>query len=57
MVQERQAGDKTLSCSEILDEVDDARRFENKARNAKGVTGTNVAAALFWWPGLLSILQ
>ncbi len=54
VVNVRQAGDKKLSCEELEEQIEDANRFERKARGEKGVTGTNVAAAVFFWPGLLA---
>ena len=50
----KQAGDKKLSCEALEEQIEDANRFERKARDEKGVTGTNVAAAVFFWPGLLA---
>lgn len=47
-------GDKKLSCEELKEQIEDTKRFEKKARDEKGVTGTNVAAAVFFWPGLLA---
>ena len=54
VVQVRQSGDKKLTCEEIADEIFDAEQFLKKARNAKGVTGTNAAAVIFFWPALLA---
>lgn len=54
VVDVRQVGDKKLSCEELKEQIEDAKRFEKKARDEKGVTGTNVAAAVFFWPGLLA---
>ena len=53
VVQTRQPGDKKLTCDEIADEIFDAEQFERKARGEKGVTGTNAAALIFFWPALL----
>lgn len=53
VVQERQIGDNKLSCSAITNQIAEAEQFERKARREKGVTGTNVAAALFFWPAML----
>ena len=50
----RQAGDKELTCEQITDEIADAETFKQKARDAKGVTGTNAAALVFFWPALLA---
>ena len=51
-VQAKQIGDQEMSCDQIIAE---SRRLEETARRIdqnRGVTGTNVAAALFWLPGL-----
>ena len=53
VVSERQVGDSSLTCSEIKSEIREAEKFEDRARSEKGVTGTNVAAALFFWPAML----
>ena len=53
VVRERQAGDENLSCDELVLAMSEASRFEENARKDRGVTGTNVAAAIFFWPGLL----
>ena len=42
-----------MSCSQIKNEIYEAERFEDEARDEKGVTGTNVAAGLLFWPALL----
>jgi len=54
VIEERQVTDEKLSCSGIKEQIAEADRFERKARDEKGVTGTNVAAALFFWPGMLA---
>ena len=53
VVSERQAGDSSLTCSQISAEIQEAEEFKNDARDEKGVTGTNVAAGLLFWPALL----
>lgn len=53
VVSERQAGDETLTCSELGNEIREARKFADDARDEKGVTGTNNAAGLLFWPALL----
>ena len=45
-------GDNKMTCGEMRSEL---RRLDDAAANVddkKGVTGTNVAAFLFWLPGL-----
>jgi len=53
VVSERQAGDSSLTCSQISAEIQEAEKFKKDARDEKGVTGTNVAAGLLFWPALL----
>ncbi len=47
-----QAGDNNLSCTELKRELARLDEAEEEVNSKKGVTGTNVAAALFWLPGL-----
>ena len=54
VVSVRQIGDDKLNCGQIKEQFADAQEFEKKARREKGATGTNVAAALFFWPALLA---
>lgn len=54
VVQEKQARDETLSCPQLLAAVDEAKEFEKKGRGERKATGTNVAAAIFFWPGLIA---
>lgn len=49
----QRAGDTALSCEQLRTEIRETERFEESARREKGVTGTNVAAGLFFWPALL----
>lgn len=53
VVTARQAGDENLSCEQLLAATQEARQFEQDARSERGVTGTNAAAAVFFWPGLI----
>lgn len=53
VVQVAEVGDRDLSCAELERELAEAARFEREAREDRGVTGTNVAAALLFWPGLI----
>lgn len=54
VVSVRQPGDDKLSCAQIKDQFAAAEKFEKDARSERGVTGTNVAAALFFLPGLIA---
>ena len=49
-----QISDKDLSCNQLIAATEEAKRFEEDGREERTVTGTNVAAALFWWPGLVA---
>tara|TARA_B100001057_G_scaffold65390_1_gene59127 strand:- start:6963 stop:7499 length:537 start_codon:yes stop_codon:yes gene_type:complete len=53
VVQESQLGDDELSCSQLVDATEEAKDFERAARGERKATGTNVAAAVFFWPGLI----
>lgn len=51
-IQVVQAGDNNLSCSELKGEMAKLDAAQAEIDSKKGATGTNVAAALFWLPGL-----
>ena len=53
VVDTRKAGDSQLTCDQIKQEIAEAERFEKEARKERTVTGTNVAAAILFWPALL----
>ncbi len=53
VVDTRKAGDAQLTCDQIKLEIAEAERFEKEARKDRTATGTNVAAAIFFWPALL----
>jgi hypothetical protein len=52
-VQVAQAGDNHLTKEQLLCEIDKLNDAERQVDSKRGVTGTNVAAALFFWPGLV----
>jgi hypothetical protein len=52
VVQVDQVGDSALTCEQLQAAIADANRFEQQARQERGVTGTNVAAAILFWPAL-----
>ncbi len=54
VVQTNQIGDEAKSCDELKIAIAEAQDFERKARKNKGVTGTNVAAAVFFWPAMIA---
>ena len=51
-VQVVQPGDPNLSCNAIKGELARLDKAQADIDSKKGVTGTNVAAALLWLPGL-----
>jgi hypothetical protein len=53
VVQTKQVGDESLSCADLRRAYDEAERFERDARSERGMTGKNVAAALFFWPAMV----
>ncbi len=44
--------DAQLSCAQLLSEIQEADKFRKAAEDNKGVTGTNAAAVLLFWPAL-----
>ncbi|MBE9562432.1 MAG: hypothetical protein IMF12_06180 [Proteobacteria bacterium] len=46
------AGDNNLSCNQLQTELGRLDQAEQDVESKKGLTGTNVASALFWIPGL-----
>ena len=53
VVESKQSNDRMMSCGALKTAYEEAKDFENKARKERGVTGTNVAAAIFFWPAML----
>ena len=53
VVEVSQIGDDAMGCEQLQAAVADANRFEQDARRDRGVTGTNVAAAVLFWPALV----
>jgi hypothetical protein len=53
VVQSKQARDSDMTCPQLKSAYAEAMDFENKARKERGVTGTNVAAAIFFWPAMI----
>ena len=51
-VQVVQVGDDDLTCEQIRNELEKLDNAQNEVDSKKGATGTNVASALFWLPGL-----
>ena len=50
----KKAGDSSLSCEQLKVAIDEANEFEQNARKERKVTGTNVAAAVLFWPALIA---
>ena len=53
VVDEQQVADDNLTCSELDQAITEAKDFEQKARDEKGVTGTNVMAGILFWPAII----
>ena len=53
VVRSRQSADHDMSCKQLSAAYDEATEFEAKARKERGVTGTNVVAAIFFWPAMI----
>lgn len=53
VVQPKKVSDVNLTCQQLVDEIEEANRFEQAARDERKVTGKNVAAALLFWPALI----
>ena len=51
-IQVIQPGDPNLSCEALKGEISKLDTAQADIDSKKGMTGTNVAAALFWLPGL-----
>jgi hypothetical protein len=53
VVKTKQASDSDMNCQQLKVAYAEAQEFEQKARQERGVTGKNVAAAVLFWPALL----
>jgi hypothetical protein len=53
VVQPVRVEDLSLTCSQVVHEMEEADAFRASADKERGATGTNVAAVLFFWPALL----
>ncbi len=53
VVETKKAGDADLSCTQIKAELVEADKYLQAAKKERTVTGTNVVAAVFFWPALL----
>lgn len=53
VVQAVKTTDPAMTCAQIDTELADADRFRSDAQKEKGMTGTNVAAVIFFWPAMI----
>ena len=53
VVESKQSNDRMMSCDALKTAYGEAKDFEGKARKERGVTGTNVAAAILFWPAMI----
>lgn len=53
VVDTKKAGDADLNCVQIKAELAEADKYLQAAKKDRTVTGTNVAAAVLFWPALL----
>jgi len=53
VIETKKITDENLTCAQIESEIAEADRFKREAKAERKVTGTNVAAAIFFWPALL----
>lgn len=54
VVDVKKVNDASLSCEQLVAEIDEAKSFEDDARSEKGVTGKNAAAVIFFWPAAVA---
>lgn len=54
VVATKQIGDSSLNCTGLKKAYQEAVEFEENARKERRVTGTNIAAAVFFWPALIA---
>lgn len=53
VVQPVKLSDSSLTCTQITTEMAESDRFRSDAQKEKGMTGTNVAAVIFFWPAMI----
>ena len=51
-IQAKQIGDTNMTCEQMLAENQRLDEAQREIDTKRGATGTNVAAAVFWLPGL-----
>lgn len=57
VVEKKKLSDNQLNCQQLAAQVDQADEFKRKAQSEKGVTGTNAAAAILFWPAMIATYQ
>ena len=53
VVQPVKLSDSSLTCIQLTTEMSESDRFRADAQKEKGMTGTNVAAVIFFWPAMI----
>ena len=53
VVQTQQVSDYNLNCSQLDQAMAETDRYKQDASKEKGMTGTNVAAAILFWPAIV----
>ena len=53
VVQAVKTSDIGLTCAQLDTEIAEADRFRSDAQKEKGMTGTNVAAVILFWPAMI----
>ena len=46
-------GDEELNCGQLKNAYAEAERFKEEAKGEKGVTGSNTARGLLFWPAII----
>ena len=54
VVETKKLGDENMSCQALQTEIKEIEKARQDLSAEKGVTGTNVAAAVFFWPALIA---
>ena len=54
VVEKQKANDYSLSCADLEYEMAETEKFRRSAESEKGVTATNAAAFIFFWPAMLA---
>ena len=54
VVETQKTTDEMLCCTELSQEISQCEKAHAEVQKRKGITGTNVAATLFFWPALIA---